>query len=218
MILIIFIVFVSGYFLFQFNNTTQAPSVPNQNSTSTASTSTTSQLLPGMQTSLLPWSSEIDNLKVRLDAIGLPALSQEGSALHTHQHADIFIHGKQINLPKYIGVNDIDGFISPIHTHDDINIIHVESPTIQTFTLGQFFDIWGLFFNDKCIGGYCTDSNSNSNVNSDSKLQVFINGKEITSDLRNIKLTAYEEIVITYGTAKEVPSSIPSSFNFPAGL
>jgi hypothetical protein len=198
MIIIILIVFIGGYFIFQLNNT------------EVLSTSTPSQQLPGLQTSLPPWSAEINNLKVRLNEIGLPALSQEGTALHTHQHLDIYIHGKHINIPKNIGVNEVAGFISPIHTHDDLNIIHVESPTVQTFTLGQFFDIWGLLFDDKCIGGYCTDSNS--------KLQVFVNGKETVNNLKNIELSAHQEIVITYGTAKEIPSPIPSSFNFPAGL
>ena len=207
--MIILIVFISGYFIFQPKNA-KAPVVPSQNSTSTKSTSTPSQLLPGVQTSLIPWFAEINNLKVRLNATGLPSLSQEGTVLHTHQHLDIYIHDKHIDIPKNIGVNEVAGFISPIHTHDDLNIIHVESPTVQTFTLGQFFDVWGLFFNDKCIGGYCTDTNS--------KLQVFVNGKEIISNFKNIELTAYEEIVITYGTSKEIPSPILSSFNFPAGL
>jgi len=231
-------------FLFE-SNTIQAPIVPTLSGVSTSttgsnSTSSQAQQLPGLQTSLPPWPPEITNLKERLNAIGLPALSQEGTVLHTHQHLDIYIHGVHFNIPAGIGINEVAGFISPIHVHDDPNIIHVESPTIQTFTLGQFFDIWGLRFNDKCIGAYCTDSSSNAKVNIGvntganaasaatantdaganpaSKLQVFVNGKEVLNNFKNIELTAHEEIVITFGTSKEIPSPMPSSFNFPAGL
>jgi hypothetical protein len=32
---------------------------------------------------------------------------------------------------------------SPLHTHDTSGIIHVESPTVRSFTLGEFVDLWG---------------------------------------------------------------------------
>lgn len=215
---LVLIILFGIYFLFQPSKTapdnfaTTTPETGSLGATTTiVSTINNPETLAGIQTSTTtPWPPETDNLKTRLATIGLPALSQEGTALHIHQHIDIYIHGTHVNIPAFIGINDTEGFISPIHTHDELNIIHVESPTIQKFTLGQFFDIWGLLFNDKCIGGYCTNSNS--------KLQIFINGKEAPSDYRNIELTAYEEIVITYGKTSELPSSIPASFNFPSGL
>lgn len=225
---LVLIIIFGIYFLFQPSKTTPnnfATTTPAVATTNVTNTNTTSvsiinnpETLAGIQTSTnTPWPPETDNLRVRLATIGLPALSQEGTALHIHQHMDIYIHGTHVNIPAFIGVNDTEGFISPIHTHDELNIIHVESPTIQKFTIGQFFDIWGLFFNDKCIGGYCTNSSA-SPTNTDNKLQVFVNGKEVLSDYRNIELTAYEEIVVTYGKTSELPSPVPSSFNFPAGL
>jgi hypothetical protein len=44
---------------------------------------------------------------------------------------------------------------SPIHTHDTSGIVHIESPTVRPFTLGQFFDVWGVRFTSDCIGGDC---------------------------------------------------------------
>ena len=173
-------------------------------------TNITSSTLPGIQTSLLPWPKEVDHLKERLSAIGLPALAEEGTVLHTHQHIDIYIQGNHTDIPYGIGINDVAGFISPIHVHDEANIIHVESPTVQTFTLGQFFDVWGVRFTDVCIGGYCNDI--------ESKLKVFINGKEIKNNFRDVSLTAHEEIAVIYGKEKDMPSPIPSSFNFSNGL
>lgn len=168
------------------------------------------ELLPGIQTGTAPWEAEIVNLRARLNAVHLPALSSEGSALHLHQHLDIFVNGKLMPVPSGIGVNQSVGFISDIHTHDKTGVIHVESPRIQTFTLGQFFDIWGVQFTQKSIGGYV--------FTEDNLLKVFVNGKQYIGDPRQLPLETHQEIVITYGTEKESPSTIPSSYQFTAGL
>src|SRR5438132_7158269 len=116
--------------------------------------------LPGLQTGEAPWLAEIPNLLARLKAINLPALYEEGNVLHIHQHLDIFVNGKPVTVPADIGINYIAKFISPLHTHDAAGIIHVESDEVRDFTLGQFFDVWGVRFTKDCIGGYCAkDSN-----------------------------------------------------------
>lgn len=163
--------------------------------------------LISLQTGPVPWNTEVDTLKDRLAAINLPALNTEGSTLHTHQHLDIFIEGKNIPIPQDIGVNESAGYISPIHTHDGSGIIHVESPTVQKFTLGQFFNVWGVRFNNQCLGGYCEQN--------DKKLSVFINGQIQSDNYADITLEPRQEIVISYGTEKEIPQPIPSSYTFP---
>jgi hypothetical protein len=164
--------------------------------------------LSGIQTGNVPWPVELDHLGDRLSAIGLPALSKEGTVLHIHQHLDIFIEGKPISVPTGIGINKGADFISPIHTHDNTAIIHVESPTMQTFTLGQFFDIWGVRFTDQCIGRYCSQG--------DKILEVFVNGNLFNGDPRKIELQQHQEIVVTYGTSKDLTNPIPSTYVFPA--
>ncbi len=164
--------------------------------------------LPGMQVGDAPWVPEVSNLFTRLKDIGLPALPQEGTAMHIHQHLDIFIHGNAVPVPAGIGINAAAGFIAPLHTHDGTGIIHVESPTVQTFTLGQFFDIWGVKFTAQCIGGYCTDATST--------LKVYVNGTLYQGDPRQLALAEHQEIAVVYGTAQEQLSSLPT-FIFPAG-
>ncbi|HEX8923737.1 MAG TPA: hypothetical protein VF828_03315 [Patescibacteria group bacterium] len=164
----------------------------------------------GLSDSPAPWPPETDHLRDRLSAIGLPALPQEGTALHIHQHLDISVTNRQITIPEGIGINDKDGFISPLHTHDAAGIIHVESPSVQKFYLGQFFDIWGVRFTDTCLGSYCTDS---SNI-----LKVFSNGSEVSSNYRSLELTSRQEIFIYYGSAASLPKIIPSSYSFADGL
>jgi hypothetical protein len=165
--------------------------------------------LPGIETGTSTWPVELDNLKSRLSAIGLPALSEEGTVLHIHQHLDIYIDGKPVAVPAGVGINDAARFISPIHVHDETGVIHVESPTVQNFTLGQFFDIWGLKFTSSCIGGYCNSG--------DKTLTVYVNGAPYAEDPRELVLAAHQEIVVAYGTSAELPNPIPSTFNFPQG-
>lgn len=166
--------------------------------------------LAGIQTGNYPWPVEVSNLQKRLTEIGLPALQQEGTVLHTHQHLDIFINGKQITVPANIGLDDAKGFIAEIHTHDETGIIHVESPVAQKFYLGQFFDIWGVKLASNCVGGYCNDANNN--------LKAYVNGNLFQGDPRTIELQAHQEIAIAYGTILQMPFPVPSSYDFPAGF
>ena len=161
--------------------------------------------LPGVQSGPGPWPAEIDSLLARLNAIKLPALYEEGNALHIHQHLDILINGKPMTVPAGIGINPAASFISPLHTHDVSGVIHVESDAVRDFTLGQFFDVWGLRFSKNCVGGYC--------VKDRDTLRVFVNGKAVTGDPRNLSLRQHQEIAVVYGR----PSSnltIPSTYRF----
>ncbi len=166
--------------------------------------------LPGMQIGDAPWQPELAHLAERLRAIGLPTLSSEGAAMHIHQHIDMFIHGKPIAVPANIGIDQAANFISDIHVHDGSGVIHIESPTIQDFTLGQFFDIWGVRFTQQSIGGYTAGASDT--------LKVFVNGQPFTGDPRTLVLAAHQEIVVTYGTAQELPAPIPASYTFGPGL
>jgi len=165
--------------------------------------------LAGIQVGDAPWKSEINYLRDRLKMIGLPALLEEGTATHLHQHIDIFIHGKSVSVPPMIGVNVAERFIAPIHTHDGSGEIHIEAPTVQRYTLGQFFDIWGVRLTSKCIGSYCEDPQN--------AIKAFVNGKPTAGDPRSIELDDHVEIVIAYGTSGELPSPIPSEHQFSAG-
>jgi hypothetical protein len=167
------------------------------------------ELLPGLQLGEAPWEAELIHLRERLNRIGLPALTEEGSALHIHQHLDIFIHGKAVAVPAAIGFNAVERFISPIHTHDANGVIHIESPTVHPFTLGQFLDVWGVRLSSNCIGAYC--------ANQQDLLKTYINGQPISGDPRSIVLAEHQVIVVTFGSPAEEPKAIPAQFQFPPG-
>ena len=105
----------------------------------------------------------------------------EHFALHIHTHLDIFINGKQLNVPSQIGIKPHERCLYWMHTHDDSGIIHIESPEKRDFTLGQFFDIWNEKFNNTQI--------LNNTVNGNNALSVYVNGHKVTGmNYRDIKL------------------------------
>jgi hypothetical protein len=157
-----------------------------------------------------PWAPEITHLRDRLVALGIPALSAEGEVLHIHQHLDIWVHGQPVEVPGGIGIDTGQGFLSPLHTHNASGEIHIESPAQRSFSLGQFFDIWGVRLSQDCLAGYCTRGQE--------ALRNFVGGQPFDGDPRSIVLTAHEEIVLAFGTASQLPSPVPSSYSFPAGL
>ena len=165
--------------------------------------------LPGLQTGPAPWLHESATLRARLAAIGLPALAQEGTILHVHQHLDIIVDGQRIEVPANVGINQTELYIAPIYTHDETGILHVESDDVRSFALGQFFDIWGVRFTAKCLGGYCADEGHT--------LRVFVNGLDMPGDPRTIELEAHQEIVVVYAE-QGARVAVPSSYRFPSGF
>ena len=164
--------------------------------------------LSSLNTGPAPWQPEYTHLADRLKADGLSLLGAEGNATHIHAHLDIYIHGQQLAVPAEIGIPSTGG-ITPVHTHDTSGIIHIESPDYNaSYTLSQFFDIWGVKLTDTSIGGYTN--------NATDKLAVYDNGKAI-KDPVNLSLSKHHEIVITYGTTQEQPH-IAKSYSFPSGL
>jgi hypothetical protein len=175
----------------------------------TSTVSSGEGMIGNLQKGAAPWPAEFPHLRTRLAALGLPALTQEGTMLHIHQHLDLLINGQSLPVPPMIGIDHNNQFISPLHVHDASGTIHIESPVVQTFTLGQFFDIWGLTFTNQCIGGDCT--------NESASLRVYVNGQLSQGDPRAIALAPHQEIFIFYGTMAQLPKTIPATFAFPAG-
>ena len=46
--------------------------------------------------------------------------------------------------------------LAAAHARARAGSIHIESDRDVPFTLGQFFDEWGVRFDARCVGGYCT--------------------------------------------------------------
>lgn len=157
--------------------------------------------LPGMQTTKAPWQPEYAHLADRLLPLGLKALSQEQLVFHIHQHLDIYVNGEKVAAPASIGIND-NTYLTELHTHDSSGVIHIESEKQRDYTLGDFFGVWGLRLDARCIGGYC------------GALKAYVNGRRRTGDPSRIVLSSHEEIVLVSG---KPPKTIPKRYAFPQG-
>jgi hypothetical protein len=133
---------------------------------------------------------------------GVSAQTQEQVAYHIHAHLAIFVNGKQKAVPGGIGIvkpwssqpqQDGTSFIQGgkqiyyLHTHDSSGVLHVESPTTQTYTLGQIFAEWNQPLSETQVGP-ATGS-----------VIAYVNGQKYAGDPSKIKLTPHEVIQLDVG-------------------
>jgi len=72
--------------------------------------------LPGVLTGPAPWPANTEDLEARLSAIGLPALSAEGTELHIHQHLDLYVNGTSRSFRRRSGSSPARRWCSPLST------------------------------------------------------------------------------------------------------
>jgi hypothetical protein len=89
-----------------------------------------------------------------------------------------------------------------LHTHAADGIIHTESPVNRTYTLGDFFDIWGQPLNRNQVGpthGHVT---------------ALFDGRGFTGNPREIPRLAHAQTQLEVGR----PLLAPEKITFPYGL
>jgi hypothetical protein len=79
---------------------------------------------------------------------------------------------------------------------------------VTSFTLGQFFAVWGVRLDARCIGSLCARGAK--------QLRAWVDGKPVAADPTRIILAEHQEIVLAYGTAAQVPDPLPKSYDFAA--
>ncbi len=119
---------------------------------------------------------------------GIHCDSMEGSVLHIHTQVKISDHGRAMDVPAGIGIPQGANCLYWLHTHSADGLIHIESPVKRTFTLGQFFDVWGQRLSRTQAGSVRAARGHT--------LRVLVNGKAWKGDPRAIPLRDHEEIVI----------------------
>lgn len=130
-------------------------------------------------------------------------------AEHYHAHVSLIVNGQQIALPLGVGIKDafVEGDSLAIagtcfywlHSHDRTGIIHVEpSVTGHTFTLGEYFDIWGEPLTSGNVAG------------NQGAVTVYVDGARYLGDPRAIVLAAHQQITIEVGNRVA-----PPVFDFP---
>lgn len=143
---------------------------------------------------------------------GIACDSSEQLLFHIHAHLAIYVDGVQKLVPAGIGIGPplqiSNGFVvggtcfSWLHTHDTSGVVHIESPVQRTFTLGNFFDLWGQPLAAGQVGP------------AKGKVSAFVNGVAFSGDPTTIPLDAHNLIQLDVGE----PVVAPQPYSFAPGL
>jgi hypothetical protein len=147
---------------------------------------------------------------------GITCQSSEQVLFHIHAHLTIFVHGAPRQVPAGVGIAPpyeveratVGAFVARatcftwLHTHSADGIIHTESPITRTYTLGDFFDIWGQALSRRQVGP------------AHGSVTALFNGRVYAGDPRQIPLLAHAQIQLDVGQ----PLIAPERITFPEGL
>ncbi len=121
-------------------------------------------------------------------------VNETGVILHIHVRLNIYIQGGRYPIPNNLG--NQPGCTKVLHTHADYDppsepaIIHVESPVVRSFSLGDFFHVWDQPFSSTQILSYTADATNS--------ITMTVNGVPSTA-YGNLELVDGQVIVISYG-------------------
>ena len=113
--------------------------------------------------------------------------SDPRTRMHIHPQFSIVIEGKPMTIPSQIGITP--SCMRPIHTHDDTGKIHIESPVVRDFTLGEFFRVWDKPFDHEHVLDKVVDS--------EHRIVLIVDGKE-SQEYQNLVLKDGQQIEIRY--------------------
>ncbi|HEY0614980.1 MAG TPA: hypothetical protein VGC96_10085 [Candidatus Elarobacter sp.] len=123
---------------------------------------------------------------------GIRCDQMEGALMHIHQHLTILDHGKPVAIPDDVGRPIVGQCFYWIHTHTPDGIIHIESPNFRTFTLRNFFDVWGQPLTKSDVAG--------AKLKKNESIAVWINGARYTGDPGAIQLVQHLDATIEVGS------------------
>jgi hypothetical protein len=184
--------------------------VPHGNQPS-ATTDSASAVAAGSVPVLAPLTSEASGQIVD----GISSSDAEQLAFHVHAHLQVYVDGQQRAVPYGIGVvpplqlqQSVEGpFVVGgagfywLHTHDTSGVIHIESPAVRRYTLGEFFDLWGQPLGPEQVGPAL------------GPVTALVDGTVVGGNPRDIPLGAHDAIQLDVGAI--VPFR---PYTFQAGL
>jgi hypothetical protein len=160
-------------------------------------------------------------------AAGVPCDQLEHSQVHYHAALQIVYQGNVLPIPANIGISGDPTAPSCfywLHVHPaNPDVIHIESPASQTFTLGQFFAVWSAWNKAQGLQNEPLDAThvSTLTLTPDEKLVVYIDlqdgkGPQVyTGDPKAIVFKSHEVITLEITPPEVTP---PPAFTFTSGL
>ena len=121
----------------------------------------------------------------------------EGAVFHIHQHLALYDHGRQVAIPEDVGRPVAGACLYWLHTHTPDGIIHIEAPVFRSFTLGNFFDVWGHPLSRSAAGPARVAKG---------QLRVYVDGALYRGDPRAIALAQHTDVTIEAGAPYRKPT------------
>ena len=115
--------------------------------------------------------------------------------MHIHPHLSIIYNNFSLTVPAQIGIENT--CLYGLHTHDTSGTIHVESPIVANYTLGEFFDIWNQTQPYDTLGILGSSSNSEETLFAalkNSTVSAYVDNAIYGGNYRNIMLKDGEQI------------------------
>jgi hypothetical protein len=103
-----------------------------------------------------PWSAPRDAIAY-ITAAGLETQPFSNKENSQFVELRIAVDGAPVEVPAYVGIDRVRAVQAPVHTHDTSGQVWLEGRNTDDVTLGQFFTVWGVRFNDRCLGSACRD-------------------------------------------------------------
>lgn len=140
---------------------------------------------------------------------GVKCEASEQVAYHIHTHLAVYVNGILRSLPAGIGIvqpvpQQTSGGVFDqasrcyywLHVHAQDGIIHVESPTHTTYTLGQFFALWRQPLSSSAVGP------------AKGAVTAYVDGKSYTGDPATIPLGEHEVVQLDVGAPAVPPKPV----------
>jgi hypothetical protein len=148
-------------------------------------------------------SSKQESTATTFGATSVGCAQKEQLAYHIHTHLTVLLSGTQVAVPARLGLTA--DCIAFLHTHDQSGIIHIEAPAEHSYTLGDFFQVWGQPLSRERlldqVGGEGHD------------VIAYVDGNRVDGPPEAIALMDKRQIVLEYGP----PFVDPPAYSFPKG-
>jgi hypothetical protein len=145
----------------------------------------------------------------------IPCARLESFVYHIHTHLAIYVEGEQVGIPHGVGIGEpwevVESIRGPfvtggscfswLHTHTADGILHIESPIPRTFTLGDFFAVWGEPLGPMQVG------------DAEGLVFAYVNGARVDGDPSDIPLREWG--VIQLNVSVDTPRPQPYTFPSP---
>lgn len=101
-----------------------------------------------------PWDAPRDAISY-IQAAGLPELPLDEDSDPFIVRVEVVYDDEAVELPPFIGVDRLRALQAPVHTHESTGDVWLEGTGNREVTLGQFFAVWGVRFDERCLADAC---------------------------------------------------------------